>query len=325
VSENNTIYVRKVIYLANSIVIYFNTPMMRFQEHSYLLPANYSIIEDSNNGTQENIYIFNRYNTRVEEVSTGFAVKFTIYEDKINLFINGKELCVGFIFLTLIRYIISQEGNINNFCSTITLGDSAEPLDISNGHIVLDEDKLIYSYDDNNEFSRKIYNDDFYVKVDERKIIPERVVFNCSENNEVFFFFKPGEIPTSRELYFYTVNNPKTRDAFNIPILGNKRLIFGENDTIILQPGELISYTGEDINKNFIINVSNENSNRSYGYNDKIITINGWVLVKGDTLNPGIQVSFTNININGDMTTELGNGTIVLTNVQIDSLLANKI
>jgi len=249
VSENNTIYVRKVIYLANSIIIYFNTPMMRFQEHSYLLPSNYSIVDDSNNGTQQNIYVFDINNTKVQEIAKGFAVKFTIYKDKNTLFINGKKLCVGFIFLTLIRYIISQEGNINNFCSRITLGDSAEPLDISNGHIVLDEDKLIYSYDDNNEFSRKIYNDDFYVEIDERKIIPERVVFNCLENNEVFFFFKSGVLPTSREMYFCTVNNPKTKDAFNIPILGNKRLSFGETNTIILQPSELTSYTDEDINK----------------------------------------------------------------------------
>ncbi|WP_346874079.1 hypothetical protein [Clostridium sp. UBA5988] len=323
-SEYNAIYVRKVIYLSNSIVIYFNTPMMRFQKHSYLLPSNYSIVDNSTSGTQQNIYILNEKSTRVEEISQGFAVKFTIYNNN-DVFIKGKILCVGFIFLTIIRYIISQEGNINNFCSKITLGDSSKPLDISNGHIILDEDKLIYSYNGNNEFSRKIYNEDFYVQIGENKIIPKKVIFNCLENNEVFFFFNHGEIPTSRELYFYTVNNPKTRDAFNLPILGNKRLRFGENDTIILQPGELIPYTSKDINKNFIINVSNENPNRFYGYNDKTITINGWVIVKGETLNPGVQVSFTNININGDMTTELCNGTMILSNVQIDSLLANKI
>ncbi|MEG0133253.1 MAG: hypothetical protein RSA29_02230 [Clostridium sp.] len=317
-SENNTIYVRRVIYLGNSIIIYFNTPMMRLGYHSYLMPNNYAILETDANNSLIDIYPLDLNSIIIEEPVNGFTVKFTVFNNKNPIFNNTKTLSVGYIYLTTVKYVLSQSGNINNFCVKYKLGNPAKRIDISDGSIEVKPNSLIYSYNGENGFYPCINSQDFYINtgISSNPIIyPIDALYDPIGGNKITFLFKPGDLPDSGEMSLNTVPNPKTKDAFGFFILGNRTLIFGEPDTIILQPGELIPYSTTPINKNFIIYMSNENNNRSYGYTDIITTIKGWVVIYADSLTLTKNVSFINLNINKNVTANFGDGYVNFTDV----------
>lgn len=313
----NTNFIKRIVYKHNTLVIFFDTPMMRKGIHSCLISSNYALMENENNKT------IIPSNTVCEEILNGCIIRFTLFPQSYRLK-NGVILTSGYINQKNITYISTETGKVNNFCTKYFLGNEAGAIDISLGSAVkINNSSIIYTYNEDNSFSPLVCPEDFYITFNEKTIYPLSVIYDFTFGNVLQLEFPADSLNYTGEMILNTVMSPKTNDIFGYGIYGDRHLIFQETDTIILQPGQVIPYSTKPINKNFIIYVSGDVPYRTYGYNDITTEIKGWVKiyeVQENQLNVEDDLDFNNVKIYNDVTFTLKNGDINLNNFYAENL-----
>ena len=319
----NPNFVKRVVYKVNMVVIYFDSPMMRYGYNGYLVPHNYALMElDPLTNNVISKYIPSSNNTGVKEIYISYTVKFTFFN---NDFYLKKDilLSAGYINLKSVLYITSTDNRVNDFCTKTALGNEATDINISEGTAnKLNNSTLLYSCNQNNSFSPDVYSSDFYVIAGTEKIYPIDVIYDYTSGCNITLIFSSNALSYTGQMTLFTIHSPKTKDVFDCPILGDKFLVFQDTDTIILPPGQVIPYSSSPIEKNFIIYISKNVPYRTYGYTNKV-TITGWIKVyevSNENLDVGQQLIFTNLKVNKSMEIHCKNGDIVLDSLDLNSL-----